>query len=54
VFTLQALPVCADDLPCAVGKDAGFSLHAGVAACAHERDKVRSLPLRSPRGGDGE
>ena len=43
VFTLQTLPDerDADDTP-AVGKVAGFSLHAGVAAKANQRDKVRS------------
>jgi len=43
VFTLQTLPACEDDLPSTVGKEAGFSLHAGVAARAHERDKVERL-----------
>jgi len=58
VFTLQALAACADDLPSTVGKEAGFSppqdalswrsapihlVHAGVAAHAHERDKVERL-----------
>lgn len=40
---VQTLPPCADDLPSTVGKEAGFSLHAGVAARAHERDKVERL-----------
>jgi len=41
VFTLQTLPDerCADDTP-AVGNVAGFSLHAGVAAKACQRDKL--------------
>jgi ribosomal protein S27E len=43
VYTLQTLPACEDDLPGTVGKEAGFSLHAGVAARAHERDKVERL-----------
>ena len=43
VFTLQNLPVCEDDLPSTVGKEAGFSLHSGVAARAHVRDKVERL-----------
>ena len=49
VFTLQTLPDQrdADDTP-AFGNVAGFSLHAGVAAKADQRDKVRS---RSDREG---
>jgi len=49
VFTLQTLPDerDADDAP-AVGNVAGFSLHAGVAVKATQRDKVRS---RSDREG---
>ena len=43
VFTLQTLPASEDDLPGTVAKEAGFSLHAGVAARAHERDKVEHL-----------
>jgi hypothetical protein len=39
VFTLQTLPAC--DEP--VGKIAGFSLHAGVAAKADERKKLERL-----------
>jgi len=56
VFTLQTLPACADDLPSTIGTEAGFSLHAGVVACAHERDKVERLcryvslpPVAEPR-----
>ena len=43
-FTLQTLPDerDADEAP-AVGKVAGFSLHAGVAAKACQRDKLESL-----------
>jgi hypothetical protein len=43
VFTLQTLP--AYEEPCAdgVGKVAGFSLHAGVAARADERHKLERL-----------
>ena len=41
VFTLQTLPaVEADDRYAQVAKEAGFSLHAGVAAQAWERDKL--------------
>jgi len=40
-FTLQTLPYCeAENL--FVGTVAGLSLHAGVAARAHEREKVRA------------
>ena len=44
VFTLQTLPDerDADDAP-AVGNVAGFSLHAGVAAKASQRDKLERL-----------
>ncbi len=44
VFTLQTLPDerDADDVP-AVGNVAGFSLHAGVAAKANQRDKLERL-----------
>ena len=45
VFTLQTLPDCRPDSPFAhtVGKVAGFSLHAGIATRAHERDKLERL-----------
>ena len=45
VFTLQTLPDCRPDNPLvdSVGKVAGFSLHAGVATRAHERDKLERL-----------
>jgi hypothetical protein len=45
VFTLQTLPACDPDDPLAdtVGRTAGFSLHAGVAAKARERDKLERL-----------
>lgn len=45
VFTLQTIPP-KPDLPLGsdrVAKLAGFSLHAGVAAKAHQRDKVERL-----------
>jgi len=42
VFTLQTLPDCEADNPL-LGKVAGFSLHAGVAARAQERDKLERL-----------
>ena len=45
VFTLQTLPACDPDDPSAdaLAKEAGFSLHAGVAAKAHERNKLEWL-----------
>lgn len=45
VFTLQTLPARDPDEPFtnAVGKVAGFPLHAGVAAKAHERKKLERL-----------
>jgi ribosomal protein S27E len=45
VFALQTLPVCEPEDPFGdrVGKVAGFSLHAGVAARADERQKLERL-----------
>lgn len=45
VFTLQTLPACEPEEPFGdtVGKVAGFSLHAGVAARADERKKLERL-----------
>jgi hypothetical protein len=45
VFTLQTLPACEPEDPFGdtVGKVAGFSLHAGVAARADERKKLERL-----------
>jgi len=45
VFTLQTLPACGpeDQFGDTVGKVAGFSLHAGVAVKAHERQKLERL-----------
>jgi hypothetical protein len=45
VLTLQTLPACdAQDRPAgAAGQASGFSLHAGVAARADERDKLERL-----------
>jgi hypothetical protein len=44
VFTLQTLPDCRPDFRRPqTGETAGFSLHAGVAAKAHERDKLERL-----------
>jgi hypothetical protein len=43
----QILPECDPDEPFTdrVGKVAGFSLHAGVATQAHERDKNARFPM---------
>jgi hypothetical protein len=43
VFTLQTLPAWDDSFGDEVGKVADFSLHAGVAAKAHERKKLERL-----------
>ena len=43
VFTLQTLPGCEEPFDDGVGKAAGFSLHAGVAARADERQKLERL-----------
>ena len=45
VFTLQTLPDCRPDNPFVdtLGKVAGFSLHAGVATRANEREKLERL-----------
>ncbi len=44
VFTLQTLPDESDSLcSSSVAETAGFSLHAGVATKAHERDKLERL-----------
>ena len=45
VFLLQTLPACEPEVPFGdtVGKVAGFSLHAGVAARADERTKLERL-----------
>lgn len=43
VFTLQTLPPCEEPFDDGVGRVAGFSLHAGVAASAEERKKLERL-----------
>jgi hypothetical protein len=43
VFTLQTLPACDEPFDAEVGKVAGFSLHAGVAAQADQRQKLERL-----------
>lgn len=41
--TLQTLPACDEPFDDGVGKVAGFSLHAGVAARADQRQKPERL-----------
>jgi len=43
VFTLHTLPACEEPFDDGVGQVAAFSLHAGVAARAHERKKLERL-----------
>jgi hypothetical protein len=43
VFTLQTLPACDEPFDDGVSKVAGFSLHAGVAARADQRQKLERL-----------
>lgn len=43
VFTVQTLAASEDPLDDGVGQVAGFSLHAGVAARARERNKLERL-----------
>ena len=43
VFTLQTLPSCTEPCVDHVGKVAGLSLHAGVAARKDERKKLERL-----------
>ena len=43
VFTLQTLPASEEPFEDPVGQVAGFSLHAGVAAKAHQRQKLERL-----------
>jgi hypothetical protein len=43
VLTLQTLPSCNEPFDDGVGKVAGFSLHAGVAARADQREKLERL-----------
>jgi hypothetical protein len=43
VFTLQTLPAGEEPFENPVGQVAGFSLHAGVAAKAHQRQKLERL-----------
>ncbi len=43
VFTLQTLPGIEEPFSGSAGQAAGFSLHAGVAAKANQRDKLERL-----------
>ena len=44
VFTLQTVPACTgESVAGCLAKAAGFSLHAGVAAAAHQRAKLERL-----------
>lgn len=43
MFTLQTLQACEEPFQTGMGKVAGFSLHAGVAARADEREKLERL-----------
>ena len=43
VFTLKTLPACDPDDPDTVGRTAGISVHAGVAAKARERGTLDRL-----------
>ena len=43
MFTLQTLPACDEPFDDGVGKMAGFSLHAGVAARSGECKKLERL-----------
>ena len=43
VYTLQTLPASEEPFYDPVGQVAGFSLHAGVAAKAHQRQKLERL-----------
>jgi hypothetical protein len=40
---MKTLPSCNEPFDAAVGKVAGFSLHAGVVARAHDRKKLERL-----------
>jgi hypothetical protein len=53
VFTLQTLPACDEPFDDRVGKVAGFSLHAGVAARADERKKLQRRCCYISRPGTG-
>ena len=44
VFTLQTLPAEPDAPRPEVAESSGFSLHAGIAAKASQRDKIERLP----------
>ena len=43
MFTLQTVPAATDAIDGKLARGAGFSLHAGVASEAHEREKLERL-----------
>ena len=43
-FTLQTIPAAAGSSDGKLARAAGFSLHAGVASEAHEREKLEQMP----------
>ena len=52
-FTLQTVPaVAAADHNSSLAKAAGFSLHAGVACEAHQREKLEQMPCIFKSGVD--
>ena len=51
MFTLQTLPTSGDPFGDGIGKVAGSSLHAGVAARADERKARTAVPVHQPPGG---
>jgi hypothetical protein len=51
VFSLQSVPVRADEPRQGVARYAGFSLHAGIGVEAEQRAKLERLTGRRPRGG---
>ncbi len=54
VFTLQTLPACDEPFDDGVGKVAGFSLHAGLAARADERKNLKRRVAKPWAGVIGE
>ena len=55
VFTLQTLPICNEEdwATGGPGNVAGFSLHAGVAVKASQRDKLTAVPIHLPSSSAG-
>ena len=44
MFTLQTVPAATESIDGKLARAAGFSLHAGVASEAHEREKLEQMP----------